>query len=135
MAAAAEVEAEVRVLRKLRHPNIVRYVDSFMDNRKLHIVMEAATGGDLKARVDKARGVLMKEDQIVDWFIQITLSLKHIHDRKLLHRDLKPANIFLDSKARCKVGDFGLSRVMEGTFSFAQTNVGTPYYLAPEICK
>ena len=49
-----------------------------------------------------------------------------------MHRDLKPGNIFLDANSDAKVGDFGLARVMNHDSVFAQTNVGTPYYMSPE---
>ena len=67
--------------------------------------------------------------------IQTTLALKECHRRKngkaILHRDLKPANIFLDKHRNVKLGDFGLARVLHHESSFAQTYVGTPYYMSP----
>ena len=51
--------------------------------------------------------------QILDWFVQICLAIKHVHDRKILHRDIKSQNIFLtqvDGKLTIKLGDFGISR-------------------------
>ena len=48
-----------------------------------------------------------------------------------MHRDLKPANIFLDGKNNCKLGDFGLARVLHHETSFAKSFVGTPYYMSP----
>ena len=67
--------------------------------------------------------------------IQTTLALKECHRRKngkaILHRDLKPANIFLDKHQNVKLGDFGLARVLHHETSFAQTYVGTPYYMSP----
>jgi len=52
--------------------------------------------------------------------------------QKILHRDLKPGNIFLDANSDAKVGDFGLARVLNHDSVFAQTHVGTPYYMSPE---
>ena len=67
--------------------------------------------------------------------IQTTLALKECHRRKngkaVLHRDLKPANVFLDADSNVKLGDFGLARVLNHETSFAQTYVGTPYYMSP----
>jgi serine/threonine protein kinase len=53
----------------------------------------------------------MTEDAIVDWFVQMCLGLKHIHDRKILHRDLKTSNIFVTRAGMVKIGDFGISKV------------------------
>ena len=55
----------------------------------LCIVMDYCDGGDLYNKIRSMRGVAISEDQILDWFVQITLALKHVHDRKILHRDLK----------------------------------------------
>ena len=54
------------------------------------------------------------------------------HGKTVLHRDLKPANVFLDSDLNIKLGDFGLARVLSSETSFAQSFVGTPYYMSPE---
>lgn len=75
------------------------------------------------------------EDEILDWFAQIALALKFVHDRKILHRDLKAANIFITKDGKIKLGDFGIARVLSNTISQAQTLVGTPYYLSPEIIE
>ena len=50
--------------------------------------------------------------QILSWFVQICLGLKHVHDRKILHRDLKTQNIFLTKSGVVKLGDFGIARVL-----------------------
>lgn len=78
---------------------------------------------------------LVEEDFSWKILIQTTLALKECHRRKngkaILHRDLKPANIFLDKHQNVKLGDFGLARVLHHDNSFAQTYVGTPYYMSP----
>lgn len=51
--------------------------------------------------------------KILDWFVQICLALKHLHDRKILHRDLKTQNIFLTASDRIKLGDFGIARALD----------------------
>ena len=61
------------------------------------------------------------------------LSIKHIHDRKILHRDIKSHNFFLTKKGMIKLGDFGIARVLSNTKSKAKTVVGSPSYLSPEI--
>ncbi|XP_037383147.1 serine/threonine-protein kinase Nek5 [Talpa occidentalis] len=127
---------EVILLAKMKHPNIVTFFSSFQENNRLFIVMEYCDGGDLMKRISRQRGVLFGEDQILSWFVQISLGLKHIHDRKILHRDIKAQNIFLSKNGMvAKLGDFGIARVLNNSMELARTCVGTPYYLSPEICQ
>lgn len=99
--------------------------------------MDYADGGDLYTKIaqQKKIGKGFDEEQILDWFLQICLALKHIHSQRILHRDLKTQNIFLTSKGDVKIGDFGIARVLQHTYDVAQTAIGTPYYLSPEICQ
>jgi len=57
----------------------------------------------------------MSENQILDWFIQLALAIKHIHDHRILHRDLKTQNIFMNKDGNIKLGDFGIARVLQHT--------------------
>ena len=97
--------------------------------------MDYANGGDLcnKIKNQKKKGKYFSENQILDYFTQICLAIKHIHDRKILHRDIKSQNIFLMKNNRVKLGDFGIAKCLNGTFDKAKTLIGTPYYLSPEI--
>ncbi len=99
--------------------------------------MDYADGGDLYAKIAqyKKMGKMFSEEQVLEWFLQICLALKHIHSRRILHRDLKTQNIFLTSKGDVKIGDFGIARVLQHTYDCVQTAIGTPYYLSPEICQ
>ncbi|XP_067266351.1 serine/threonine-protein kinase Nek5 [Chanodichthys erythropterus] len=127
---------EVTLLSKMRHPNIVAFYKSFYDRNNLYILMEYCDAGDLMNRIKMQRGKPFTEQQIVDWFVQICLGLKHIHDRKVLHRDIKSQNIFLTQGGlKVKLGDFGIARMLNNTMELARTCVGTPYYLSPEICE
>ncbi|XP_077782637.1 serine/threonine-protein kinase Nek5-like isoform X3 [Podarcis muralis] len=129
-------QKEVAVLSKMKHPNIVAFYTAFQEKNKLYIIMEYCDGGDLMKRIILQRGVLFDEDKILSWFVQISLGLKHIHDRKILHRDVKAQNIFLSNNGViAKLGDFGIARMLSNTMEFARTCVGTPYYLSPEICE
>ena len=79
------------------------------------------------------------------WSSQLSSALVYLHDSKILHRDLKSQNIFLTSPQLAesstsphntiiKLGDFGISRPLETTCDLASTCVGTPAYMAPEVC-
>ncbi|XP_044080764.1 serine/threonine-protein kinase Nek1 isoform X4 [Neovison vison] len=130
-----ESRREVAVLANMKHPNIVQYRESFEENGSLYIVMDYCEGGDLFKRINAQKGILFQEDQILDWFVQICLALKHVHDRKILHRDIKSQNIFLTKDGTIQLGDFGIARVLNSTVELARTCIGTPYYLSPEICE
>ncbi|KAE8294489.1 Serine/threonine-protein kinase Nek1 [Larimichthys crocea] len=97
--------------------------------------MDYCEGGDLFKKINSQKGVLFSEEQILDWFVQICLALKHVHDRKILHRDIKSQNIFLTKDGTVQLGDFGIARVLNSTVELARTCIGTPYYLSPEICE
>ncbi|XP_019724254.1 serine/threonine-protein kinase Nek1 isoform X2 [Hippocampus comes] len=130
-----ESRKEVAVLANMSHPNIVQYKESFEEGGCLYIVMDYCEGGDLFKKINSQRGMLFTEEQILDWFVQICLALKHIHDRKILHRDIKSQNIFLTKDGTVQLGDFGIARVLNSTVELARTCIGTPYYLSPEICE
>ncbi|CAF2765027.1 unnamed protein product [Rotaria sp. Silwood2] len=151
-----DARKEVKVLSEMKHPYIVSYIESFEDAASLFIIMDYCDGGDLHSRIQAQRGISFNEDQIVDWFVQITLALKHVHDRKVLHRDIKSQvnvtkekfpcesflfvnlsfqNVFLTRDGSAKLGDFGISKVLNTTCELARTQIGTPYYLSPEICQ
>ena len=97
----------------------------------LCIVMEYADGGDLYHRIKEQKkiGKLWPEDQILDWFIQICLGVKHIHDRKILHRDLKSQNIFMTSTNDIKMGDFGI-----GNFFLLLNIWGSKFANPGQVC-
>ncbi|NXS21236.1 NEK5 kinase, partial [Mystacornis crossleyi] len=129
-------EKEVILLANMKHANIVTFYASFQEKNKLYIVMEYCDGGDLMKRINMQHGVPFDEDQILSWFVQISLGLKHIHDKKILHRDVKAQNVFLSNNGKvAKLGDFGIARQLNSTTELAHTCVGTPYYLSPEICE
>ena len=62
------------------------------------------------------------------------MALLFLHKQKILHRDLKTQNIFLKGD-RLKLGDFGIAKVLDDTKDFANTCIGTPYYMSPELFK
>ena len=95
--------------------------------------MDYADGGDLSMKIREQNGKFFPENKILDWFTQVCLAIKHIHDRKILHRDIKSQNIFLMKNGQIKLGDFGIAKCLNQTIDKAKTYVGTPYYLSPEI--
>jgi NIMA (never in mitosis gene a)-related kinase len=141
--AADDARKEAAFLAQLKHPNIVSYVESFTvpprgigNGGTLCIVMEYADDGDLGGRVEAAKKGTnpLSECEALNLFVQIALALKHVHARRILHRDLKSQNVFLTKAGIVKVGDFGIAKTLASSLDMARTQIGTPYYLSPEIC-
>lgn len=128
---------EVNLLKNLDHPNIVRYKESFVTPTQMAIIMEYCEVGDLAYHIKRkqAKSEHFTEMEIFNWFVQICLALEYVHARKVIHRDIKTQNVFLTGNNTIKVGDFGISKVLESTTQVANTVVGTPYYMAPEACQ
>ena len=132
--------AEIELLRKLQHTNVVRYRHSFTrHNKLLHILMDYCDGGTLGDALAKAKA--RQPPQPVDavdvrrWMHQSMSALAHLHQNRVIHRDVKPANIFLVRRAgstEAVLGDFGISRALSPDTVFAMTNMGTPNYMSPE---
>ena len=134
---AAAVLQEVHILASLEHPFIVRYFDSFVETRKLFLVMEYAPNGSLHTVLTQHQRTQrhLAEDTVWRYTLQLLLGLHTIHTQMIVHRDIKPHNIFLGADDIVKIGDFGVSRLLSGSADMATTLVGSPGYLAPELCS
>lgn len=139
----SEAINEVRILSQMNSKYVVKYFDSFISEDSLHIVMEYCNKGDLQNLLKKAKEkemTCLKEHVTWNISLQIILGLYYLHKKKILHRDLKTANVFLMKDSTkpyflVKIGDLGVAKLLETSTMFAQTIVGTPYYLSPELCN
>ncbi|KAF9209919.1 G2-specific serine/threonine protein kinase [Haplosporangium sp. Z 27] len=147
-----QLVAEVNILKDLKHPNIVEFLERAIDreNSFIYILMEYCEGGDLASviRRHKEKSFPIPEEFVWNIMTQLTMALHECHcgmsrneetnqpmpRAAILHRDLKPDNVFLDANKNVKLGDFGLSRSLSNPQkAFAQTYVGTPFYMSPEL--
>ncbi|KAJ3260157.1 hypothetical protein HK103_001233 [Boothiomyces macroporosus] len=129
------IETEVRVLKMIKHENIIQLYEMFEFNGKIFLVMELVTGGELFDEITQ-RGTFNERDAAA--IVQKILSaIKYLHEMGIVHRDLKPENLLLSDRTRnprVKISDFGLSKIFKET-DILKTACGTPGYVAPEILK
>jgi len=133
-----QVKREVEVMRRVRHPNVVRLHEVMATRSKIYFVMEYASGGELLARL--ARSSRFTEPVARRYFQQLITAVEFCHSRGVYHRDLKPENLLLDAHGNLKVSDFGLSSLADGASrlrgdGLLHTTCGTPAYVAPEVIQ
>lgn len=142
------LEEELAILTEVDHPNIIKFHETYIDYRYVHIVMELCEGGELFEKIVEMHR--FTEIQAADLMKKILSAVKHLHEHGICHRDLKPENFLFSDRgpeAEIKLIDFGLSKRF-GPNALAghdpllgsacmedkmHTIVGTPYYVAPEV--
>ena len=131
--AAASIELEIDLLRRLNHKNIVQYVDTVRTRRHLYIILEYMELGSL---ADKVRRFGTFGESVLHVYMrEVLLGLAYLHEQGVVHRDIKGANILTTKGGHVKLADFGVAtRVKEGA-SKSTSVVGTPYWMAPEVIE
>ena len=128
------LESEINILKELDHPNIVRFYETYIDYKYIHIVMQMCTGGELFDRIVKLEKFTEKD--AAEIMQKILSAVQHLHEHKICHRDLKPENFLFKNEnenAEIKIIDFGLSKKFSKHEQDMTTIVGTPFYVAPEV--
>lgn len=129
------LRAEIEVMRRLTHPNIIELHDVFESVNHLYLVMECCQGGELFDRIKEQGSYSEKDASIV--LRQICEGIAYMHENKIAHCDLKPDNfLFLNTEKNSpvKIIDFGMSKFVQKRKYF-QVICGTPYYVAPEVIQ
>ncbi|KAM0330020.1 hypothetical protein ACHAQA_004190 [Verticillium albo-atrum] len=129
-----KVDNEMKIMQKVNHKNVVRYIEHFdWENRLLIIIMEFVPGGDL-GRLVADRGVL-PEVLVQRMATQLLSAMEYLHENNITHRDVKPDNILVQSvdPFEVKLTDFGLSKMVDNEQTFLRTFCGTLLYCAPEV--
>jgi len=122
---------EIQVMRELVNPNLVNYVELFLERNTLMMVMEFMRGGAL---TDVVLYTILSESQIAAVAREILQGISHLHKYEIVHRDIKSDNILLGEDGRIKLTDFGFAANVAGERT-RKTFAGTPYWMAPEVIK
>lgn len=132
----AALHTEIEILKSVDHPNIVKLVDIFEDERHVCLVMELLLGGELFDQI-------IEKDKFSEYDAReatkaIIDAISYCHSLGIIHRDIKPENLLLHSKDQgigsLKIADFGLARSLDQN-QLASTTCGTPGYVAPEVLQ
>ncbi|CAG9332140.1 unnamed protein product [Blepharisma stoltei] len=129
----SHIEQEINILKSLDHPNIVKVLEYFVDPKRIYIVMEYCSGGELFAEIIKRR--FFSEDKAAQIMEQLLSAVRYLHGHNIMHRDLKPENILLEDKhdiLNIKLIDFGTATA-KAPLKYSRYLEGTAYYMAPEI--
>eukprot|EP01126_Amoeba_proteus_P010979 TRINITY_DN14352_c0_g1_i1.p1 TRINITY_DN14352_c0_g1~~TRINITY_DN14352_c0_g1_i1.p1 ORF type:complete len:267 (-),score=53.65 TRINITY_DN14352_c0_g1_i1:54-854(-) len=127
-----QLNREIDILRKIKHPNCVNFYGMTNGQKYLYIYLEYAEGGELFKKISEKGRLTEREARRL--FMQLLQAVNYLHKRGIAHRDLKPENILLDKNGNVKVSDFGLARLMEES-AMMTTLCGTPQYVAPEVIR
>lgn len=127
-----EYKREIKILKMLNHPNVLRYFGSYEHKNKVYLVTEFCDGRELLA--DIIQNGQLTEKQAQSYFIEIIQGLCYLHSKNIVHRDLKPENIIIERETkRVKIIDFGLSKKIFNMSARMTSEVGTWLYSSPEV--
>lgn len=135
-AALAEFKREVRIMRGLRHPNVVLFMGAVTRPPNLSIITEYLPRGSLYRLIHRPHSQI-DEKRRIKMALDVAKGMHCLHASRptIVHRDLKSPNLLVDKNWNVKVGDFGLSRLKHNTFLSSKSTAGTPEWMAPEVLR
>ncbi|XP_060571022.1 cyclin-dependent kinase-like 4 isoform X3 [Ruditapes philippinarum] len=122
---------EIRMLKQLKHPNLVNLIEVFRRKKRLHLVFEYVDHTVLNELDRHPRGV--PEPMVKRIIYQVLLSVNFCHQHHCIHRDVKPENILITRQGQVKLCDFGFARILTGPGDEYTDYVATRWYRAPEL--
>ena len=131
------MQTEIDILKAMDHPNVVKLLEVFEDERHWCLVMELMQGGEMFDMILEKEQ--FSEAEARDATRSIVDAISYCHSLGIIHRDIKPENLLLESKetgiSSVKIADFGLAKLLSEEKSTASTTCGTPGYVAPEVLE
>ena len=121
-----EYKKMIKILSELNNEYIIKYYDSFIKDDYFCILMEYGVNINIKQFIKKHKdeSQFIDKNIIIDIIRQICKGLKTIHENNIIHRDLTPDNIFLDGNNKIKIGDFGVSKLLNTNNHYSKTKTG-----------
>lgn len=124
------IQREIELHKRFHHRHIVQLIDFFQEGKKVFLVLELCTNGNLFQRLRKQMFLSLEEIQI--FFKQSCLAVKYLHDQNLVMRDIKPENLLLDAKMNIKLCDFGWTASLTESDEYLKLQSGTFAFMSPE---
>lgn len=126
------VRCEIKLMERLRHPNIVIFHEALDTPKQIYLIMEFVGGGSLHHFLKKRPGRRLEDQVAKRLFYQVCQGIRYLHDRHIVHRDVKLENLLLDEAGIVKIIDFGFSTIVPPGKKL-KIFCGTPSYMSPEI--
>ncbi|XP_014485927.1 PREDICTED: testis-specific serine/threonine-protein kinase 3-like [Dinoponera quadriceps] len=129
---------EIEVVKGLKHPNLIRFLQAIETTHRVYIVMEYAQNGSLFDVI--RRDIYIDELRSRRWFRQLLEAIDYCHERGVVHRDIKCENLLMDQQFNVKLSDFGFARremkpTKSGKWPLSRTYCGSYAYASPEILR
>ncbi|XP_063380956.1 aurora kinase B-like [Cydia fagiglandana] len=128
-----QILREIEIQSHLKHPNILRLLTWFHDERRIYLVVEFAAGGELYKHLTDAPKKRFPEAKAAKYIYQVADAVEYCHQNHVIHRDIKPENILVSFSGDLKLADFGWS--VHAPSQRRKTMCGTLDYLPPEMIK
>ena len=126
------LEKEQNILKKISHPFIVKLIKILKDEKYIYYLTEYIKGKELFYIIRETN--ILNKSQAQFYISSILLSIKYLHENKIIHRDIRPENIMIQKSGYIKLIDFGNAKELESENEYkTKTIIGTPYYMAPEV--
>ena len=145
-----DIKREIAIMKKLKHPNVLRLYEVLDDPKvnKMYLVVEYMKKGDLinvikskypegdtsKGGGDNFAANILSDHEIWNIFRQLAAGVRYLHYQNVIHGDIKPQNLLVGEDGTVKIADFGISKMVQGSSNKLADAVGTPAFMAPELC-
>ncbi|XP_065346692.1 aurora kinase C-like [Cloeon dipterum] len=130
-----QLTREIEIQSHLKHENILQLLTYFVDEKRVFLVLEYASKGELFRELNAQKHRRFEEPKCAKYIYQVASALQACHDCQVIHRDIKPENILISARGDIKIADFGWSVHNSSQTKRRKTICGTEHYLAPEMVK